>query len=567
MKEEDKHTEDMDKLFQGAFAQWEPKPAPASWNKVEKELNRKKKKRAAIWWITGIICISLICTALCWKSSNPTDEKRTKSNVSAVSLNKQTDRTVANNSNENDKLQNQAGSPVNNKDNKDAPVDNKQASHTNALVTSSAQEQNNQNSVTSSPVIKKKDNNSIVTSSKSIRVTDDISSASLTKKNSVSTDSHRATQAMQDKTAYAEKETGKANNVNSETKKADQSDTKSFANNSIPTTSVVDINIAKGANTQKSTAKTSADYIENSAKADATQQNGIVKSDAVAETNIDAINSKDPQEKKGSNSSVIKKDSVVQGNNTLTKNDSVKKNQTSPRCSISLYGTPEISQNKVTSTDPNFNIQGAKTNTRFSAGAKFNLKLGKHFELNIGLVYSQYSQSNKLDSAILIKNDTVPYQFVTSMGSMSIPDSSMRPTGTIVFSFFKTFQVYYKYTENVQFINIPINARYSFGKGKFRPYVAAGLNLQYVLAANAYLEVIRDYSTTQIIDKHFTYNSLDVTRFNFGPSADAGLEYRLTDRLDVYVEPNARLNILNLSGSANSLNYFLSCQAGIRIGL
>jgi hypothetical protein len=570
VKDEDKHNEEMDKFFQGAFAQWEPKPEPAAWDKVEARLNRRRKKRIGIL-IIGTILIGLVGIWYFWpdgKSNKETVVTGSSNTSSIKQLNNNSTTTVNSNSVASEKSK----QPVANTSAQAQSIKDKNLFEEHQVKASSAKAIGNGNNTGTSV----QTNNNSALSTRKKNHSNSISipkSIAMNNGNTAATVSHRKSNTVSEKSTVVKQDNvSKSKNIENETVKnkpatnneTDKNKQQAEAISANSPSRASDSNLANMniADQKSTTLATTSPSVKDTAKSTI-----ITADNKAAETSSDLKQDKPPGEK-DNNTETIKKDSTLQNAYAVAKKDSIpKQNSRLHKLSISLYGSPEISKNKVTSANAQFNIQDAKTNTRFSVGAKFNLKLGKHFELNIGVAYSQYSQSNKLDSAILVKNDTVPYRFVTSMGTMSIPDSSMLPTGTIVFSFFKTFQVYYKYTENVQFINIPINARYSFGTGKLRPYVTAGINLQYLLAADAYLEVIRDYSVTQIIDKHFTYNSLDVTRFNFGPSAGAGLEYKLTDRLDVYVEPNARLNMYNLSGSANSTNYFLGCQAGVRIGL
>ena len=112
---------------------------------------------------------------------------------------------------------------------------------------------------------------------------------------------------------------------------------------------------------------------------------------------------------------------------------------------------------------------------------------------------------------------------------------------------------------------MPVNARLNFSIGKFTPYVTAGINLQYAVSENAALDVVKDMGKG--LDLNLTYSSLNVNTCNIGFSAGGGLEYNIVKRLSVYVEPNARLNTLPLSGNDKSLNYYLGCQGGIKLGL
>lgn len=560
MKDEDKHNEEMDKLFQGAFAQWEPKPEPAAWDKMEARLNRRRRKRVGIL-ISSILLLGIVGTWYFWPnsrlnkenivndSSSANSAKQLNSNItttvnsSAVSSVKDSKEPVTNT---NTQVQPSTSHTISAENKSNTPSAKVMSSETN--TTSSIQANDNRTVLT-----KKKKNTNYVVVPKSIAMNSGSSTA---------TGSHKKNKTVSEKSNAVNQNVAGKSEINvSETKKDAQQSTTTVTNNPsvVSNSNETDANVADNKNKQSTTTLP--------ATKDTTTSIVITAANKAVMESSDLKQDK-KQAEKNSNTEVIKKDSAIQNAYAVAKKDStVKQNGEQHKLSVSIYGSPEIGENNVTSTNAQFNIQDARSTVRISAGAKLNIKLSDNFELNIGLSYSQYNQSNKVDSAWLVKSDSIPYVFATSLGNMSIPDSSMIPSGIIFFQPRSKFGVAYKYTETVSFINMPINAKYTFGNGKLRPYITAGLNLQYVLSEKASLEVIREYSSSQIIDQHFTYNSLDVTKFNFGPSAGAGLEYILTDRLDIYLEPNARLNMLHFSSSANSTNYFIGCQAGVRIGL
>ncbi len=559
MKDEDKHNEEMDKLFQGAFAQWEPKPEPAAWDKMEARLNRRRKKRVGIL-ISAILLIGVVSFWYFWPDSklnkehlvtgpsNTNSAKQLSSNITtAVNSNSATPIKENNKqpiANTNTRVQSITGNNLSAEHQVNAP-----SAKTISNVTNTSKNSAVSNSLVTST--KKKNKSNFVSAPKSIAINNGNTTAIV---------SHKKNKVVSEKsTAVNQNVAVKSEITASETKKDTKQPT--VTNNPIGVSDAneTDMNMADHQNTESTVTLPTVK--------DTATSTIITAGNKAVEASSDLKQVKN-QVEKNNTTETAKKDSAIQNAYAVAKKDSaIKQNNKLRRFSVSVYGSPEIGENNVTSTNAQFNIQDAKSTVRISAGAKLNIKLSDHFELNIGLSYSQYKQSNKSDSAWLLKDDTLPYVFATSLGNMSIPDSTMIPTGIIFFQPRSTFGVSYKYTETVSFINMPINAKYTFGNGKLRPYITAGLNLQYVLSENASLEVIRFYSSSQIIDKHFTYNSLDITRFNFGPSAGAGLEYILTDRFDIYLEPNARLNMLHFSGSANSTNYFIGCQAGVRIGL
>ena len=70
----------------------------------------------------------------------------------------------------------------------------------------------------------------------------------------------------------------------------------------------------------------------------------------------------------------------------------------------------------------------------------------------------------------------------------------------------------YQYSQTIQFMNIPINERLNITTGKFKTYVAIGMNVQYALGEKAEVGLIKELETNGV-----NYNSLNTTKLNFCP--------------------------------------------------
>ena len=264
--------------------------------------------------------------------------------------------------------------------------------------------------------------------------------------------------------------------------------------------------------------------------------------------------------KKDSIIKVAKKDSVAKA--AKTNGDSVHALIMPHLFSLALFYAPEIARNDVTANNAKFNIQNAKPNTRYAIGIKFGISFSNKLEANIGLAYSQFNQTMSPDTISFPKGITQPFVFNTSLGDLSVPAATMMQ-GYSPPPWVSRVRYHYQYSETVQFINMPINVRLNFGTGKLKPYATAGINILYALSSSATLDLLKELTA----DNELTYNNLNVNKINIATSAGLGLEYNIKKRFSVFIEPNARLNMLSFSGSTKSLNYFMGCQGGIKLGL
>jgi hypothetical protein len=530
--EDSKHNK-TDKLFHDAFAEWEVQPASANWDKVEIRLDEDRKRPGAWIWLAGtLLLVGLIAAAVLYlwpkditprqyfvngplaanASSVTIDSSFTYSLLSKESL---ADSTLQ-------KIQQQADS-INNLN-----PSTMQSTRGNTITANSSPVSTSAGTSVNATLKSNTPRTSSITSSGGIiapqqRKTETTANASTSTKPNL---------AKKDSSNYIPVQKKLQPAVAKEVKQAGIS------------TGVVK-------NTVSQTTKSSTDTIH-----------GKVTNAAEKPTTVQPSSNKPAKQ---SNSPTV--DSSAIAKVAAKKADSLKtvsaKHIAVPNLfSVSVFYSPEIARIDVTSNNSKFNIQNAVTTLRYSAGARFNIQFGSKFELNIGLSYSQLNQTFALDTTSFSKNISQPFIINTSLGNLSVPAASLL-AGLTVAPWINTIHDHYKYTETVDYLNMPINARMNFSAGKLKPYASLGVNLQYEVSESAVLDIIKDKG----VDLNETYNNLGGNNLNIGLNANLGIEYAFTKRIGVYLEPNARLNTLALTSGVKSLNYFAGCQGGIRIGL
>lgn len=556
-----------DKLFHDALAEWEAQPSPAIWDKVEAVLEEEDKRRPAIWWWVMGVLLLLMGSVSAWyfwpRQQLPreyffqgpsTENTLPPTNDSSFAINYRQHSSIPDSVKQD--LQKQADS-INSSTviatiNKNTAVPQKLVANTNTSSASLTPVHNTPVGITTSTNTthpKIIPNNSVATNTKSNPL----------KKDSASTPSRKKTEqpivASIAKPVHSESTAQPSKNTRPETdsiKKPQQSQVIQAVSTNTTIPSV---------NTEPK--KTS---VKDSVPVTQTANPVTKKNDSAKVTTQTAANK--PEQKKvdslktDSIAKAAKKDSTNIAKTGTQPKDSVHPLMPPHLFSIAIYYAPEIARNDATVNNTMFNIQNTKTNLRYSIGTKFGLSFGTKFELNIGLAYSQYSQSLGPDTVSFSKNITQPFIFNSSLGDMSVPAATMM-AGYAPPPWVSRVHYNYQYSQSIQFINIPINARMNFGIGKLKPYATAGINIQYALSTSATLDLLKEAGVTDVL----TYSNLNVTKLNIGTSIGIGLEYSITKHLSVFIEPDARLNLLSLSSSTKSTNYFAGCQGGIKIGL
>ncbi|HXB12046.1 MAG TPA: outer membrane beta-barrel protein, partial [Bacteroidia bacterium] len=278
---------------------------------------------------------------------------------------------------------------------------------------------------------------------------------------------------------------------------------------------------------------------------------------------------------------LVKKDSVapqnkipvpdsIQKPNTKT---NISKDTTKPRkagpnfFSLSIYGSPELGNNAVNMNNTGFDIKSEKNNLQFAAGLRASFNLGSRIEISIGAAYSQASINYQSNQGLYFdRYATQPYIFSSSYGDMSVPQATMlQGFSPLAPPSLTKFMLHgYQYSQTIQFLNIPINLRFNITTGKLKTYVALGLNIQYAIVEKAEVDLIKELEIDAV-----KYNSLNTTKLNYAPNATIGAEYDFAKHFGVFLEPNARYNLMSSSTNTavKSNASFVGCALGLRMNL
>jgi hypothetical protein len=228
--------------------------------------------------------------------------------------------------------------------------------------------------------------------------------------------------------------------------------------------------------------------------------------------------------------------------------------------SIAGYGSPELYMNRIKSYSGPYDVKSEKTNPRLNTGARFGICFKDKLEVSLGCAYSQISQEFHPETLFFPKTISQPKVFNSSLGDMVVPVSTMLSSFNMLAPV-PDFKCEYQYSQTVQFLNVPLTARFNFGKGRFKGYVNTGVNIQYAFSQHGTLELLKENETDRL-----DYNSLDVRKINYAVMLGGGLEFRMVKHLSVFLEPNARLNLLPVTNgtTVQSSASYIGAAAGIK---
>ncbi len=583
-----------DKLFHDALADWEAQPSPAIWDKVEAALDGEGKRAVAWWWWVGGILALLISLGAAWyfyPSKQAPREYYVSSLFSENSLKSAGDSSLVINYRSHavlpDSLKLDLQKQVDSLNSSTPTNSNKVPIQQNSASASQPNSSHNSTSsvhstpmavtspVNTSPRTKPNVNSPIAVKAKNTSVKKDstfisalpannkqqytTTSIKETKKPAVSsTENSKTTTAT--KKPLADSAAKKTQPATSTTVKAN---TKSKADSSTTKNQGATATITATPKPNVTNTEAKKDPVKDSASA---KQNALAitkKNDSIQ--NVNQITANKTQQVKTDS---LKNDSIVKATkkDSATKATAQVKDSTHPLLipdlfTLSIYYSPLIARNDVTTNNSKFNIQNVKANNRYLIGAKLGFNLSSKFVLTAGLAYSQYNQTLSPDTVSFSRYINQPFIFNTSLGNMSVSAATMLQ-GFNPAPFITTLHTKYQYSQTIHYINMPITAQLRFGIGKLKTYITAGVNMEYAISSGGTLDLLKETETDRT-----TYTSLDVNKFNISTTAGVGIEYALKKHLSAFLEPNANLNLLSISSSAKSLNYNLGCLGGIKIGL
>jgi len=233
--------------------------------------------------------------------------------------------------------------------------------------------------------------------------------------------------------------------------------------------------------------------------------------------------------------------------------------------SISAFAGPEQAGQVIMQNNSAFNVGGETSKLHFIYGLRGSISINKKLEVSLAFSYSSVAVNFPSTQVYFSRYITQPFVFNSSYGDMSVPASTMlQGFSPLAPPAITSFKLNYQYAQTIQFMNVPVCIRLNLGKGKLKPYVTAGANIQYALTANSELDLLKENETDVL-----NYANINVRKLNIAPTASVGLEYDATRHIGFFLEPNARYNLLPSStgSTIKSGSFFVGCLGGLRLNL
>ncbi|HXC07029.1 MAG TPA: outer membrane beta-barrel protein [Bacteroidia bacterium] len=231
----------------------------------------------------------------------------------------------------------------------------------------------------------------------------------------------------------------------------------------------------------------------------------------------------------------------------------------------------ELSASRITSNTGPYPVYKEHNNTGLNAGVLLGVRISKCLEFTLGCGESQTTTEFPHSDVSFYNRQTGNFIFNSSAGDMAVPFKTMYNGFIISFSSNPVlFSCQYQYAQTASYLHIPLGLRWNCNKGSWKPYVSAGMDLQYLLSSEAILELIKEPAYSSFFRSSETdvirYNSLDIRKINFAVQACAGIERKLAGHFGVFAETAFRYNIMPVStdASVKANALFWNLGAGIR---
>ncbi len=192
-----------------------------------------------------------------------------------------------------------------------------------------------------------------------------------------------------------------------------------------------------------------------------------------------------------------------------------------------------LKETDITTTQTNFYIMDARNKMEapkfgYTGGLNFNYSLNQHFSIESGIHISNKGYGMKKQD--LNSNQPEP----------GIPTN-------------------FKFIENFYYLDIPLKVNFALGKNKWRFISSVGASANFFLKESqtqvVYFSNKTDRSSGS--DGH-KYNEL-----NISPMVSFGIDYRLTDKMSLRIEPTFRYGILKIIDAPVTAYLF---SAGLNVG-
>jgi Outer membrane protein beta-barrel domain len=229
---------------------------------------------------------------------------------------------------------------------------------------------------------------------------------------------------------------------------------------------------------------------------------------------------------------------------------------------ISFYFSPDYYMNNIQDGSGQ-NVQDEKRSPRYSAGMKFSYTVLDKLIVRIGIAYSEIKQHQEEHAAVFDRYVNESFVFHSSLGDMAVDHATMLDGySPLAPSSITQFPFRYTYSQQVKFIQMPLELKYGFNFKRMGLSLIAGVNTQYAFKQHGEVDIIKEHVTNVI-----TYTTLNIRPFNFSGILGICADFKLTNRFSLYLEPHTRINFTSIGKSANvkSTPYFFGANAGLAI--
>ncbi len=258
---------------------------------------------------------------------------------------------------------------------------------------------------------------------------------------------------------------------------------------------------------------------------------------------------------------ISKIDSVIVQLKKTELKDSIKTHSLS-RWAISFIGGANVFLNQAKTQL--FDSKTEKQPTTFTGEIKAEYDFFKNFSVSIGIGYQSHTIQKDSTVFRFSKYTNDDYVVNSSFGKMTI-NNSILLQGYFIAAPIDTFFAAYKYTSNLQSVNIPLQINwYLINKSKFRFSTGIGVNANYVFSQQNHLTLIKEHHKDE-----FYVKDIEVNRFNTILLLSLSCDITLTKRLSLTFVPSYKYGLSNytpISGIIFKPTY-VSVMGGIKMRL
>lgn len=191
----------------------------------------------------------------------------------------------------------------------------------------------------------------------------------------------------------------------------------------------------------------------------------------------------------------------------------------------------EYSPESQTIIDRRNDSEGSLTN--FGFGIHYSQKIGNNFLLRTGIDYLRFGY----------QVETFNFDWAIARGS--IPEELINGSETPNVINFRDLY---------QYVSIPLNLRYQFGKSRLKPFIEFGPSFGFLSAVRN--RVIVDRISSASIDSNESYR-----QFNIFFQLQVGISYQLNEQLQIFTNIGTRRGLLSTTDGPISTRLYSSMLA------